>query len=118
MLDADQTARYSRQLLLPTVGVRGQQRLCAASVLVVGAGGIGSPVIMYLAAAGVGHIGIVDYDDVEASNLQRQVVHSERTVGRPKADSAAEAVANLSSLVRCTPFNTLLDSSNVLDIVR
>ncbi|KAI8924450.1 hypothetical protein BC831DRAFT_513356 [Entophlyctis helioformis] len=117
-LSQAQVERYSRQLLLRDIGVAGQERLCNAKVLVVGAGGIGSPVILYLAAAGIGHLGIVDYDSVEASNLQRQVVHTEARVGTLKADSAAQAVAELSSLVKCTTFNTLIDRTNVLDIVR
>ena len=89
----DEVARYARHLLIPEVGLLGQRRLKAARVLVVGAGGLGSPALLYLAAAGVGTIGVVDDDVVEASNLQRQVVHGVRDVGRPKTASAADALA-------------------------
>lgn len=98
-LDADGLARYSRQLILGEVGVTGQRSLAAARVLVVGAGGLGSPVLLYLAAAGVGTIGIVDSDRVEKSNLHRQVIHADADVGRPKVDSAAEAVAALNPTI-------------------
>lgn len=95
-LPGDETmARYARHLVLPGVGAEGQRRLGAARVLVVGAGGLGSPVLLYLAAAGVGTIGVVDDDVVEVSNLQRQIVHDTAGVGRPKAESAAEAMAAL-----------------------
>ncbi|KAH9272739.1 hypothetical protein BASA83_004941 [Batrachochytrium salamandrivorans] len=117
-LSTAQIERYSRQLLLPDIGVHGQSKLCNSSVLVVGAGGLGSPAILYLAAAGIGHLGIVDYDAVEASNLQRQIIHSEDSIGALKTDSAAASVHSLSSLVRCTTFNTLIDRSNVLDILK
>lgn len=98
-LDADGLARYSRQLILGEIGVTGQRRLAAARVLVIGAGGLGSPVLLYLAAAGVGTLGVVDFDRVEKSNLHRQVIHRDADVGRPKVDSAADAVATLNPTV-------------------
>src|SRR5690349_16253290 len=87
-LSYDEVARYSRHLIIPDVGTVGQRRLRAARVLVIGAGGLGSPALLYLAAAGVGTLGIVEFDDVELSNLQRQVIHGASDVGRPKAVSA------------------------------
>ncbi|NAZ84483.1 adenylyltransferase/sulfurtransferase MoeZ, partial [Kineococcus sp. R8] len=98
-LTAQERRRYARHLLLPEIGEQGQRRLKNARVLVVGAGGLGSPALLYLAAAGVGTLGVVDDDVVEESNLQRQVVHSDADVGRPKVDSAAEAVARANPLV-------------------
>lgn len=98
-LDADGLARYSRQLILGEVGVTRQRSLAAARVLVIGAGGLGSPVLLYLAAAGVGTIGVVDFDRVEKSNLHRQVIHSDADIGRPKVDSAADAVAALNPTI-------------------
>ncbi|EGF84382.1 hypothetical protein BATDEDRAFT_8411 [Batrachochytrium dendrobatidis JAM81] len=116
-LSNQQIKRYSRQLLLRDIGVQGQEKLCNSSVLIIGAGGIGSPAILYLAAAGVGNLGIVDYDFVEESNLQRQIIHSEASINTSKTDSAATAVRSISSLVQCTTYNTLIDQSNVLEIV-
>jgi adenylyltransferase/sulfurtransferase len=92
-LTTEEKARYARHILLPDIGIEGQRRLKNARVLVVGAGGLGSPALLYLAAAGVGTIGIADDDTVDASNLQRQVIHGTPDVGRPKTQSAAEAVA-------------------------
>ncbi|KAJ3024214.1 Molybdenum cofactor synthesis protein 3 [Thoreauomyces humboldtii] len=108
-------SRFSRQLLVPEIGVPGQLSLRNASVLVVGAGGLGAPAIMYLAAAGIGRIGIVDYDEVEASNLQRQIIHDETKVGVLKAESARETVNRLSSLCECVAYNLLLDSGNAME---
>ena len=116
-LTTDERARYARHLLLPEIGLQGQRRLKAARVLVVGAGGLGSPALMYLAAAGVGTIGVVDDDVVDASNLQRQVIHGTSDVGRPKAESAAEAVAEINPLVTVERHDTRLDSGNALDII-
>ncbi|GJP54944.1 hypothetical protein CLOM_g13950 [Closterium sp. NIES-68] len=96
-MSAREVQRYSRQLMLPSFGVAAQQRLTSGSVLVVGAGGLGSPAVLYLAACGVGRIGIVDRDDVELSNLHRQIIHSEATVGRPKTESAAAACTRLNA---------------------
>src|SRR5262245_56124155 len=100
MLSGAELSRYERQLALPEVGLEGQQRLHDARVLVVGAGGLGSPAALYLAAAGVGVIGIVDDDSVELSNLHRQILHGTPDVGRPKVVSAAEALTRLNNAVR------------------
>ena len=110
--------RYSRHLLLPEVGVSGQRKLKAARVLTVGAGGLGSPLSLYLAAAGVGTIGIVDFDVVDLTNLQRQIVHGTSTLGRPKLDSAAERLSDLNPNVRIERHETRLTSQNALEILR
>src|SRR6202166_4619696 len=94
-LSAQEVARYSRHLIMPEVGMDGQKRLKAASVLLIGAGGLGSPLGLYLAAAGVGRIGLVDFDVVDFSNLQRQILHGTPDVGRPKIDSAAEKMQGI-----------------------
>ncbi|WP_295699027.1 molybdopterin-synthase adenylyltransferase MoeB [Lapillicoccus sp.] len=117
-LSRDEVARYARHILLPGVGMAGQERLAAARVLVVGAGGLGSPALLYLAAAGVGTIGIVDADVVETSNLQRQVVHSDADVGRLKTSSAAETVATVNPHVTVVRHDVRLDASNALDVLR
>lgn len=117
-LSRDEALRYSRHLILPDVGTLGQRRLTNAKVLVVGAGGLGSPVLLYLAAAGVGTLGIVDDDVVDASNLQRQVVHGQSDLGRPKVDSAADAIAEVNPHVTVVKHQVRLDSTNVLDVVR
>jgi adenylyltransferase/sulfurtransferase len=116
-LTAEQRARYARHILLPQIGLEGQRRLANARVLVVGAGGLGSPALMYLAAAGVGTIGVVDDDVVEASNLQRQVVHGVADVGRPKTESAAETVAAINPLVTVVRHDVRLTSENALEIL-
>ena len=113
----DEISRYSRHILLPEVGGVGQARLRAARVLVVGAGGLGSPVALYLAAAGVGTIGIVDDDRVELSNLQRQVAHGMARLGQPKADSAAAAAHALNPLVQVEPHQVRLDKDNALALI-
>ena len=100
----DQLERYSRHLILKEIGVRGQKKLLAARVLVIGAGGLGSPAAMYLAAAGVGTIGIVDDDVVDLSNLQRQVIHSSASVGEPKGESAAQRMRGVNPGVNVIPF--------------
>ncbi|HEX6643848.1 MAG TPA: molybdopterin-synthase adenylyltransferase MoeB [Gemmatimonadales bacterium] len=110
--------RYSRHLLLPEVGVAGQERLGASRVLLLGAGGLGSPAALYLAAAGVGTIGLVDFDAVDLTNLQRQVLHGTATVGRPKLDSARERIADLNPHVRVEPHEVRLTSENAREIVR
>jgi adenylyltransferase/sulfurtransferase len=112
-LDATQLDRYSRHVVMDEVGPEGQERLLSGSVLVVGAGGLGSPAIQYLAAAGVGRLGVVDDDAVERSNLQRQVVHADADVGRPKVDSAAEYVERLNPDVEVETHGTRLDRSTV-----
>ncbi len=116
-LTVEQRARYARHILLPDIGLEGQRRLANARVLVVGAGGLGSPALMYLAAAGVGTIGIVDDDVVEASNLQRQVVHGVADVGRPKTESAAETVAGINPMVTVVRHDLRLSSDNALEVL-
>jgi len=115
-LTREQVARYARHLLIPDVGELGQRRLSAARVLVLGAGGLGSPALLYLAAAGIGTIGICDPDVVDASNLQRQVVHGVSDVGRPKVESAAATLAEINPLVRVVQHPVRLDSANALEI--
>jgi adenylyltransferase/sulfurtransferase len=116
-LTPDELARYARQLALPGVGLDGQGRLRDARVLVVGAGGLGSPVLLYLAAAGVGTLGIVDDDVVDTSNLHRQVIHGDAQVGRPKVSSAREAVARVNPHVRVEEHGRRLDATNALDLL-
>jgi molybdopterin/thiamine biosynthesis adenylyltransferase/rhodanese-related sulfurtransferase len=117
-LGPDEVRRYARQVTLPALGVTGQRRLAAARVLVVGAGGLGSPVLLYLAAAGVGTIGVVDDDVVDLTNLHRQVVHGTDDVGRAKVDSAADAVAAVNPLVTVVRHRERLTSANALDVLR
>ncbi len=117
-LTNEEVARYSRHLIMPEVGMDGQLKLKAASVLCIGAGGLGSPVAMYLAAAGVGRIGIVDFDVVDYSNLQRQIIHGTPDVGRPKLDSARDSLAAINPEVRVDTHNVALSSSNALDLFR
>ncbi|XP_046848175.1 adenylyltransferase and sulfurtransferase MOCS3-like [Xenia sp. Carnegie-2017] len=109
--------RYSRQLILPEIGVEGQLKLSNSSVLIVGAGGLGCPVAVYLAAAGVGHIGLVDYDDVEISNLHRQVLHSELKVNWSKVDSARQALSQLNSSLKIQTYKIHLNSNNAMDMI-
>src|SRR6267143_5377516 len=116
-LDLDEVRRYSRHLIMPEVAMEGQTRLKAAKVLCIGAGGLGSPVIMYLAAAGVGTLGIVEFDVVDETNLQRQIIHGQSDVGRSKAQSARDAVAEINPNVNVVLHETRLDSSNALDIL-
>lgn len=115
-LDEIQTHRYSRHIMLPEVGEKGQQKLLSSKVLCVGSGGLGSPVIQYLAAAGIGTIGIIDDDKVELSNLQRQVIHG-GNIGKPKALSAAAYVEKLNPDVKVLPMEMRLDDDNVRDII-
>ncbi len=112
-MDAEQQARYSRHILLPQIGEAGQERLLASRVLVVGLGGLGSPVAMYLAASGVGHLVLSDYDHVELSNLQRQIIHTTADVGRDKVDSARDAIARLNPEVRVTALAHALDDEDL-----
>jgi molybdopterin/thiamine biosynthesis adenylyltransferase/rhodanese-related sulfurtransferase len=116
-LSKEQRDRYSRHLLLPEVGVEGQQKLLDANVLLLGAGGLGSPAALYLAAAGVGTLGIVDDDTVDLSNLQRQVIHTTDRVGEPKVDSAAETIAQINPDVEVVKHQVRLDSSNVIELI-
>src|SRR6202030_459115 len=115
-LSNDEIARYSRRLILPEVGMEGQQKLKAAKVLCVGTGGLGAPLAMYLAAAGVGTIGLVDFDTVDASNLQRQIIHSTATVGKLKVDSAEIMLKGLNPHLNVVQHNTMLTSANTLEI--
>ncbi len=108
--------RYSRHLLIPDVGLEGQKKLKAASVLVVGTGGLGSPVALYLAAAGVGHIGLVDYDIVDFSNLQRQVIHGESSLGELKVNSARERMLDLNPEIQIDVYNEVINSENAFQI--
>ncbi|WP_035279311.1 adenylyltransferase/sulfurtransferase MoeZ [Actinokineospora spheciospongiae] len=117
-LTKEEVARYSRHLIIPDVGVDGQKRLKNAKVLVVGAGGLGSPALLYLAAAGVGTLGVVDFDVVDESNLQRQVIHGQSDVGKPKAESARESIAEINPLVTVVLHQEHLNSSNALDVFR
>ncbi|MEX2243181.1 MAG: molybdopterin-synthase adenylyltransferase MoeB [Fimbriimonadaceae bacterium] len=117
-LTHEEILRYSRHLIMPEVGLAGQERLKAASVLIVGAGGLGSPAAMYMAAAGVGRIGIVDFDVVDFSNLQRQVIHGTPDVGRSKLDSAARTLEAINPEVEVVKHEGLLSSENALDVLR
>ncbi len=108
--------RYSRHLMMPEVGLAGQEKLKAASVLVVGTGGLGSPIALYLAAAGIGRIGLVDYDLVESSNLQRQVIHGGASLGQPKVDSARARLLDLNPFIQVEAHNRVFDSSNAREI--
>jgi adenylyltransferase/sulfurtransferase len=115
-LTIDEVRRYSRHLIIPDVGMTGQKRLKNAKVLVIGAGGLGSPALLYLAAAGVGTLGIAEFDEVDESNLQRQIIHGQSDIGKPKAESAREAIAETNPLVNVIVHNERLDNDNVLRI--
>jgi sulfur-carrier protein adenylyltransferase/sulfurtransferase len=115
-LSVDEVKRYSRHLIIPDVGMAGQKRLKNAKVLVVGAGGLGSPALLYFAAAGVGTLGIVDFDTVDESNLQRQIIHGVSDVGKSKAESAKESIAEINPYVTVILHSDRLDSSNVMEI--
>ncbi|MBS1813249.1 MAG: molybdopterin-synthase adenylyltransferase MoeB [Acidobacteria bacterium] len=117
-LSNEEIARYSRHLILPEVGMEGQKKLKAAKVLCVGTGGLGAPMAMYLAAAGVGTIGLIDFDVVDESNLQRQIIHSQSTVGMLKVDSAEQMLKGLNKNTNIVKFNTMLTSANALEIFK
>jgi molybdopterin/thiamine biosynthesis adenylyltransferase len=117
-LSNEEIARYSRHLILPEVGMEGQQKLKAARVLCVGTGGLGAPLALYLAAAGVGTLGLVDFDTVDASNLQRQIIHSTGTVGKLKVDSAEIMLKGLNPHMNIVKYNTMLTSANALEIFK
>lgn len=117
-LTRDEVARYSRHLIIPDIGVDGQKRLKNAKVLVIGAGGLGSPTLLYLAAAGVGTIGIVEFDEVDESNLQRQVIHGQSDIGRPKADSARDSILEINPLVTVHTHKFRLDNDNAIELFR
>lgn len=117
-LTNEQIRRYSRHLIMPEVGLEGQEKLVNARVLCVGAGGLGSPLALYLAAAGVGHLGILDFDVVDFSNLQRQIIHSEETLGELKVESARDRLLELNSDIDVKTYNTMLTSENAMDIIK
>ena len=117
MFSSEEVERYARHLVLRDVGGPGQQKLKAARVLVIGAGGLGAPLLQYLAAAGVGELGIVDDDKVSLSNLQRQVLYATADIGRPKVEAAAEAIARLNPHVKATPIQERLTAQNVARLV-
>src|SRR6266849_4852243 len=113
-LSKEEILRYSRHLIMPEVGMDGQQKLKAAKVLCIGTGGLGSPLALYLAAAGVGTIGLVDFDVVDFTNLQRQIIHFTSDVGRPKLESAGEKIHEINPFVQVKKFETRLTSANAL----
>lgn len=117
-LSNQEITRYSRHLIMPEVGIEGQKKLKNARVLCIGAGGLGSPLALYLAAAGVGTLGILDFDVVDFSNLQRQVIHSEKTVGIPKVESARDRLLELNSDTNIVTYNEMLNSDNAMDIMK
>jgi molybdopterin/thiamine biosynthesis adenylyltransferase/rhodanese-related sulfurtransferase len=117
-LTPEQRERYSRHMLVPEIGIDGQQKLLDAKVLLLGAGGLGSPTALYLAAAGVGTLGIVDDDVVDLSNLQRQVIHDTEGIGKPKVDSAEEAIHALNPDVNVVKYRTRIDASNIVEIIK
>lgn len=114
----DQIERYSRQIILPNIGGKGQEKLLNAKVLIIGAGGLGSPCALYLASAGIGKLGIVDSDAVELNNLQRQILHSTEDVGRPKVESAKERLNKINPDTEVIPYKLRLTSENILDIIK
>ena len=114
----EQLERYSRHIILQEVGVKGQKKLLNASVLIIGAGGLGAPAALYLAAAGVGTIGIVDADEVDLSNLQRQVIHTTNGVGKAKVKSAAETMEAINPDVTVKTYRTFVDSTNIMDLIK
>ena len=114
----EQINRYSRHIILPEVGGKGQKKLLESKVFLVGAGGLGSPAAFYLAAAGIGKIGISDNDDVDFSNLQRQILHSTKDVGHPKVQSAKETLEDLNPDIEVVPYATRLNSENIIDIIK
>src|SRR5438270_7830680 len=115
-LTVDEVRRYSRHLIIPDVAMAGQKRLKNARVLCVGAGGLGSPALMYLAAAGVGTLGIVEFDTVDQSNLQRQIIHAQSDIGRPKAETARDSVKELNRYVDVVIHNQALSNYNVFQL--
>ena len=113
----EQLERYSRHIILKEVGVKGQKKLLNAKVLIIGAGGLGAPAALYLAAAGVGTIGIVDADEVDLSNLQRQVIHATADIGKPKVQSAKESMEAINPDVKVVTYHKFITSENILDII-
>jgi sulfur-carrier protein adenylyltransferase/sulfurtransferase len=116
MFNEDQVQRYARHIILPNIGGAGQRKLLDSSVLVIGAGGLGSPIAMYLAAAGIGKLGIVDFDEVDVSNLQRQILHTSDDIGRSKVDSAVEHLRAINPTIEIVGHDTLLFSTNVYEV--
>ncbi|GMQ87463.1 MAG: molybdopterin-synthase adenylyltransferase MoeB [Gammaproteobacteria bacterium] len=116
-MDDQQLLRYSRQIMLPQIDVKGQQKLLESHVLIIGAGGLGSPVAMYLASAGIGQITIADNDEVDLSNLQRQILHRNKDLGRPKVDSARDTLTELNPDIQITPLNTFIDRAALAKLV-
>ncbi|PDW02793.1 molybdopterin-synthase adenylyltransferase MoeB [Candidatus Viridilinea mediisalina] len=117
-LSNEEIRRYSRHLIMPEVGMGGQRKLKQGSVLLIGTGGLGSPLALYLTAAGVGHIGLVDFDQVDESNLQRQIVHGTSTVGKPKIESAKQRLHDLNPLIEISTYDTSITSDNALELMR
>src|SRR6266850_673102 len=117
-LSNEEIRRYSRHLILPEVGLAGQKKICSSSVLCIGAGGLGSPIAMYLAAAGVGRLGLVDFDTVDFSNLQRQIIHGTEDVGRHKGESARQTIKSINPGVEVVLYPVRLSSENAMDILR
>ena len=117
-LSNDEIRRYSRHLILPEVGLAGQKKICSTSVLCIGAGGLGSPIAMYLAAAGIGKLGLVDFDTVDFSNLQRQIIHGTEDVDRPKGESARDTIRSINPGVEVAVHNTRISSENALDLIK
>src|SRR5574344_2722118 len=116
-LSNEQIERYSRHIILKEVGAKGQKKLLNSKVLIIGAGGLGAPAALYLAAAGVGHIGIVDADEVDLSNLQRQVIHSTADIGKAKVKSAKESMVAINPDVEVTTYRMFVDASNVRELI-
>ena len=114
----EQLERYSRHIILKEIGAKGQKKLLKAKVLIIGAGGLGAPAAMYLAAAGVGTIGIVDADEVDLSNLQRQIIHATKDLGKPKVQSAKETMNDLNPDVTVNTYHTFVTSENIREIIR
>ena len=117
-LNQDEILRYSRHLIMPEVGVVGQEKLKAAKVLLIGTGGLGSPAALYLAAAGVGTLGLIDFDKVDFSNLQRQIIHSTSSVDKPKVDSAKQRLAEINPNVKVVTYNEMLTKDNIMEILK
>jgi sulfur-carrier protein adenylyltransferase/sulfurtransferase len=117
-LTNEQILRYSRHLIMPEVGLSGQEKLVNASVLLIGAGGLGSPLAMYLSAAGIGHLGLVDFDKVDHTNLHRQVIHGTENVGMLKVESAKQRIASINPNVKVDTYATALSSENIMDIIK
>ena len=114
----EQLERYSRHIILKEVGVKGQKKLLNAKVLIIGAGGLGAPAALYLAAAGVGTIGIVDADEVDLSNLQRQVIHTTKDLGKAKVKSAAETMQDINPDVKVNTYRTFVDARNIMELIQ